>query len=107
MTAPKRRSGGSLPSRHVNWTYNAQTVELDSHLLFGRIERFIEVPRRAEVHPGISLQHATGAITRPAADAPLLAGIVGRVDGNLAEPLIGVGLRIIRNRVGVPQIFAN
>src|ERR1019366_4250660 len=53
------------------------------------------------------LQHATGAITRPAADAPLLAGIVGRVDGNLAEPLIGVGLRIIRNRVGVPQIFAN
>src|ERR1019366_9347341 len=53
------------------------------------------------------LQHTAGAITRPAADAPLLAGIVGRVDGNLAEPLIGVGLRTIRNRVGVPQIFAN
>src|ERR1035437_9368650 len=57
--------------------------------------------------PPPTLQHAARPIARPASDAPLLARIVGRVDGNLAEPLIGVRLRIIRNRVGVPQIFAN
>src|ERR1017187_4876776 len=71
-----------------------------------------ENPQHAPTNGGMAawkaaLQHAARPISRPAADAPLLPRIVGRVDGDLPEPLIGVGLRIIRDRVGVPQIFAD
>src|SRR5206468_4743149 len=39
------------------------------------------------------LQDSARAIAGAAADAPLLAGIVGRVDGNFTEAFVGVGFR--------------
>src|SRR6185369_8435187 len=37
----------------------------------------------------------------------LLAGVVDRVDGDFAETLVGVGLRVISHGVGVAEIFAD
>src|SRR5271170_3605263 len=54
-----------------------------------------------------SLKAALRTITRAGAHAILLANVRHDFDVDLAEALIGVGLRIIRNGVAVAQILAN
>src|SRR5439155_577331 len=55
---------------------------------------------------GLRLE-AARLIAGPATDAPLLAGVINRFDGDFAEALVGIRLRVIRHGVRIAQILAN